>query len=133
MGSKSDYLENKLLNHVLGGEDYSRPATVYIALYTVAPTDAGGGTEVSGASYARAAVANNATNFPAAAGGGKANGTVIEFVRAEENWGTIVAWGIFDAATGDNLMFWGAVTEEREIQNGDMARIAVGGISLTED
>ena len=51
-GSKSDYLENEILDHVLGGADYSRPATVYIALYTAAPTDAGGGTEVTGGSYA---------------------------------------------------------------------------------
>jgi len=49
-GSKSNYLEDELLDHVLGGADWARPATVYIALYTVTPGDAGGGTEVTGGS-----------------------------------------------------------------------------------
>lgn len=133
MGSKSDYLENELLDHVLGGENYIRPATVYIALYTVTPTDAGGGTEVAGASYERKAVTNNSTNWPAAAGGSKSNGTLIEFVTAEEGWGAIVAWGIFDALTGGNLTWWGAVTTEKEITEGDIATFPIGDIVLTED
>jgi hypothetical protein len=52
-GSKSNYLENKLLDHVYGGPDYPRPATVYVALFTAAPTDSGGGTEVSGSGVSR--------------------------------------------------------------------------------
>jgi len=133
MGSKSDYLENKSLDHNLGGPNYDRPATVYIALYTATPSDSGGGTEVSAASYARKAVTNNSTNFPAASGGGKANGTVIEFVTAEESWGTVVAWGIFDALTGGNLMYWGLLTVEKEISQGDEIRFPVDALTLTED
>ena len=76
-GSKSDYLENEILDHVLGGADYARPATVYIALYTADPTDAGGGTEGSGGSYAKASVTNNDTNWPAASSGAKSNGADI--------------------------------------------------------
>jgi len=86
-GSKSNYLENKVLDHVLGGGDYTRPATVYVALYTVAPSDTGGGTEVTGGSYARAAVTNNSTNWPAASGGEKSNGTEITFETATASWG----------------------------------------------
>lgn len=78
-GSFSNYLENALLDHALGGGNYTRPATVYIALFTVAPSDAGGGTEVSGNNYSRAAVTNDATNFPAASGGAKSNGVAITF------------------------------------------------------
>jgi hypothetical protein len=92
MAGKSEYLENAILDHVLGGPDYTRPGTLYIALYTVAPTDAGGGTEVAGGSYARVAVTNNSTNFPAAAGGAKTNGTLIEFAEATANWYRGCCW-----------------------------------------
>jgi len=132
-GSKSDYLENELLDHVLGGGDYSRPATVYIALYTVAPTDVGGGTEVTGGSYARKAVTNNATNWPAASSGAKANGTVIEFVTATADWGTVVAFAILDAASDGNFLYWGDLTASKSVDNGDTARFAVGELDITED
>lgn len=132
-GSKSDYLENKLLDHSLGGGDYTRPATVYVALFTAAPSDSGGGTEVSGGAYARVAVTNNATNWPAAAGGSKSNGAVFTFAQATANWGTIVAVGIFDALTLGNLMYWATLTNSRTYFNGDQAKFAVGDIVITED
>ena len=53
MAGFSDYLEDKVLDHVFGGTAYTAPTTLYVALYTVAPTDTGGGTEVSGGAYAR--------------------------------------------------------------------------------
>jgi len=132
-GSKSDYLELELLDHVLGGGDYSRPATVHIALYTVAPTDAGGGTEVSGGSYARVAVTNNATNWPAASGGAKSNGTEITFPTATASWGTVVAFAILDAASGGNFLYWGDLTASKTISSGDTARFAVGELDVTEN
>jgi hypothetical protein len=56
MAGFSDYLEDKVLDHVFGGNAYTAPTTLYVALYTVAPTDTGGGTEVSGGAYARQSV-----------------------------------------------------------------------------
>ena len=53
MAGFSDYLEDKVLNHVFGGTAYTAPSTLYVGLYTAAPSDTGGGTEVSGGSYAR--------------------------------------------------------------------------------
>ena len=132
-GSKSDYLENELLDHVLGGGDYSRPATVYVALYTTAPTDAGGGVEVSGGDYARVAVTNNSTNWPAASGGAKSNGTEITFPTATANWGLVKAFAILDAATDGNFMYWGDLTTEKTINDGDTAKFAVGDLDVTED
>ena len=132
-GSKSDYLELELLDHVLGNAAYSAPATVYIALYTVAPTDAGGGTEVSGGSYARVAVTNNATNWPAAEGGAKSNGTAITFPTATADWGTVVAVGILDAASAGNLLYWATLTQNKTVNNGDTASFAVGELDITED
>jgi len=132
-GSKSDYLEDEILDHVLGGGDYSRPETVYVALYTEAPSDAGGGTEVSGGSYARVAVTNNATNFPAASDGEKSNGTEITFETATDNWGTVVAFGILDADEEGNLLLWATLTANKTIDSGDTAKFAVGDLTYTED
>ena len=132
-GSKSDFLENELLDHVLGGGDYSRPATVYVALFTVALSDSGGGTEVSGGSYARVAVTNNATNWPAASGGAKSNGTEIAFPEATASWGTVVAFAIFDASTGGNMLYWADLTTSKTIDSGDTAKFAVGDLDITED
>ncbi|MBA7582460.1 hypothetical protein ES708_24388 [subsurface metagenome] len=132
-GSKSDYLENKLLDHVLGGPDYSRPATVYVALYTVAPTDVGGGTEVSGGSYARVAVTNNATNWPAAAEGAKANGIEITFPVATAGWGECVAFAILDAEDAANFLYWGDLAVAKTVNSGDTAKFPIGDLDITED
>lgn len=132
-GSKSDYLENKLLDHALGGGDFTRPATIYVALFTSAPTDAGGGVEVSGGSYARVAVTNNATNWPAASGGSKSNGTAITFPAATASWGTVVAVGILDAASAGNLLYWADLATSKSYGAGDTARFPVGAIVLTEN
>ena len=131
-GSKSDYLELEILDHVLGNAAYTAPATVYIALYTVAPSDVGGGTEVSGGSYARVAVTNNATNFPAASGGAKSNGTVITFPTATADWGTVVAMAILDAAAAGNFLYWADLTANKTVSNGDTASFAVGELDVTE-
>jgi hypothetical protein len=136
MAGKSNYLEGKVLDEVLGGVAFTAPATVYVGLYTAAPTDAGGGTEVTGGSYARAAVTNNATNWPAASGTPrvKANGTAITFPVPSANWGTVTHFGIFDAATTGNLLFWVALTASKVINNGDGApSFAVGALTVTED
>lgn len=132
-GSKSDFLENEILDHVLGNAAYTAPATVYIALYTVAPSDTGGGTEVTGGSYARKDVANNATNWPAASGGAKSNGAAITFVTATASWGTVVAFGIFDALTLGNLLYHATLTINKTIDSGDTAQFAIGDLDVTED
>lgn len=133
MSGKADFLENELLDHVLSDAAYTAPGTIHVALYTATPSDSGGGTEVSGGSYARAAVTNNATNWPAASEGAKSNGTAIEFPQATADWGTVVAFGLFDAATGGNLLYWGPVTPNKAVNNGDTASFAAGDLDITED
>jgi hypothetical protein len=129
----SNYLENKLLDHVFGGPDYVRPGTLYVALFTAAPNDGGGGTEVSGGSYARVAVTNNATNFPAAASGAKSNGTAITFPTATAGWGTVTHWAIFDASSGGNLVAWAALTTSRSPISGDTPAFAIGELDILMD
>ena len=115
----SDFLENELLDHVLSLATYTGPANTHIALYTATPGDAGGGTEVSGGSYARVSKTNNATNWPAASGGSKSNGTDIDFGTATANWGTITAVAILDAGGGGNFLLYGPLTATKTVNNGD--------------
>ena len=133
MGSKSNVLENKILDAILGGPTYALPATVWVALYTVTPTDAGGGTECTGGSYARVSLTNNATNWPAGASGAKANGVAITFPAATGAWGTVVAFAIHDHATLDQPLYWGAVTPNQVVSSGVTASFAIGALDVTED
>lgn len=133
MGSFSDYLENELLDHVFGNAAYSAPASLYIALFTAAPSDAGGGTEVSGSGYDRVEVTNDATNFPAASGGAKSNGQAIAFPMATGSWGTVTHFGIFDADSGGNLLAWGALDTSRAVANLDIVYFPAGELDITLD
>lgn len=131
--SFSDFLELEILDHVFGGAVYTPPATLYLALFTTAPnTETGaGGVEVSGGSYARAAVTNNSTNFPAASGGSKTTGVNIDFPTPSAGWGQVVAAGIYDAATGGNLLGSNALTTPKTINSGDPVSFPAGAITIT--
>jgi hypothetical protein len=89
---------------------------------------------VSGNDYARVTLTNNATNWPAASGGAKANGTAITFPQASGgNWGTVTHFAIHDHATLDQILYWGAVTPNKAVNDGDTASFAVGDLDVTED
>jgi len=126
-GSKSDYLENKLLDHVLTNTAYTSPTTVYVGLYTVAPTDAGGGTEVTGNNYARESV-----SFASAVAGETSNDAEVEFGTPSATWGEVVAFGVFDADTAGNLLYWGDLTNAKTINTGDTVKFLVSEIDISE-
>lgn len=125
-GNLSNYLEDKLIDHFLGTTTFTKPAAVYVALYTVAPTDAGGGTQVTGGSYAR-----QAATFTASAGGATSNNSNIDFVNMPA--ATVVAIGIFDAITSGNLLLWGTLTTNKTTDAGDTLRIATGDLDISID
>ena len=125
-GNLSDYLENKLLDHFLGTATYTKPTTVYIGLYTVVPTDAGGGTQVTGGSYARQTAV-----FSAAASGTTSNTANIDFAGMPA--ATTVAIGVFDALTSGNLLLWGTLTANKTTDAGDTLRIATGDLDISID
>jgi hypothetical protein len=131
--AKSDYLENALLDHVAGNTTYTPPATFYIALFTTATNDAGGGTEVTGGSYARTPITNNTTNWPDASSGSKSLAVEHTSVTATDDWGTITHMAIMDASSGGNMLYHGALDLSRIVNNGDNVRFAVGSIVITED
>ena len=125
MSSFSDYLENKVMLHVFGGTAYTAPTTLYLALYTTAPTDTGGGTELSGSGYARQTAAFTVTNDTAS------NTSAIEFPTATGSWGTIVAVGVFDQLTSGNLLAYGNLTASKTIASGDVFRVPAGDLDIT--
>jgi hypothetical protein len=121
----TDYAENKLLDHIFGKAAFTAP-TAYLALFTAAPGEGGGGTEVTGGSYARKQTA--AGDWSSAASGAITNANALEFVQATADWGTVTHVGIFDAASSGNMLWHGPVTASKEINNGDIARFAAGEI-----
>jgi len=125
--SFSDYLETEILDHVFGGNAYSAPATLYVGLFTAAPNETGGGTEVSGGSYARETVAFTVSGNTAS------NTADVEFPTATANWGTITDIAIFDASTGGNMMAYATLTASKAIQTGDVFRIPTGDLDITLD
>ena len=126
MAKFSNYLENALVNHVLRNTALSSPTTVYLALFTDDPTDADSGTEVSGGSYARQAVA-----FDAPSDGATANTSDIEFPEATASWGTVSHIGIYDALTDGNLLFHTNATVSKAIASGDQLIIKAGELDVT--
>lgn len=133
MAGKSDYLENKILDYILGITAFTPPATLYFALFTAAPSDSGGGSEVTGGSYGRIAKTNNVTNFPNAASGSKSNGTAIDFATASAAWGTAVAVAIFDASVAGNLLYWALLTTPIVIPSGGQLSFAIGQLVFSEE
>ena len=127
MTAFSNYLENKILLHVLDNTSYTSPTTVYLGLHTADPTDAGTGTEVSGGSYQRQSVAFTVTNNAAT------NDSAIEFPTATGSWGTVAYVGIWDAQTSGNLLFHGQLTNSKTIASGDVFRVPAGDLDVTLD
>lgn len=127
MAGFSDYLENKVLSYVFSGGSFSQPGTKYLALYTTAPTDAGGGTELSGSAYARQSCAFTTTGAQAS------NTSAVEWPTATGSWGTVVAVGVFDQSSGGNLLAWNNLTASKTISTGDVFRINAGDLDIDLD
>ena len=125
-GNLTNYLENKLLDHFLGTTAYTMPNPVYVALFTVAPGDAGGGTEVTGGSYARKTAA-----FTAASSGATSNSANIDFTGMPA--ATTVSIALFDASTSGNMLVHGTLTTNKTTDAGDTLRIATGDLDISID
>lgn len=126
MSAMSDYLENEILDHILGTGAYTMPSTVYVGLSTGSFNDDNSGTELSGSGYARQSAA-----FSAAASGTTSNSAAIEFPAATGSWGTVSHFGIFDAASSGNLLIHGAFSASKSVTTGDILRISAGDLDIT--
>ncbi len=127
MDAKSDYLEAAVLNAVLRNVSYTSPSTVYVALYTASPSDVGGGTEVTGGSYARQII-----TFSAPSGGVCASSGSVTFPVATADWGTVVAMGIFDALSAGNLLYYGTLAASKSVLTNDQISFANAAITVGE-
>ena len=125
-GNLTNYLENKLIDHFLGTTSYTMPADVYVALFTVTPGEAGGGTEVTGGSYAR-----QVATFTSASGGATSNSGNLDFTGMPA--ATTVAIGIFDNLTSGNMLLYGSLTTNKTTDAGDTLRIATGDLDISID
>jgi hypothetical protein len=123
--SFTNFLETEILDHVFAGSAYSAPSTLYVALYTAAPGETGGGTELSGGAYARQTVAFTT------AGNTTSNNAALEWATATNNWGTVTHVGVFDAATSGNLMAYATLTTAKTIDSGDVFRIPNADLDIT--
>jgi hypothetical protein len=124
----SDYLENKIINHVLRNTAFTTPGTlVYVALHTADPTDAGTGTEVTGTGYTRVQV----TAWDAAASRATQNTNAIAWSSAGSNWGTVSHIGIWDASSTGNLLFYGSLTTNKWVDSGVTFSIAAGDLDVS--
>lgn len=134
MSAMSDYLEGQLRAHLFRTASFTKPTTLAVALFTAAPSDAGGGTEVTGGSYARVSVNPLDANWTAASStdGVTTNASAITFAAPTANWGTVTHFAIYDATSAGNLLVWGALTASRVISNGDAApSFAAGALAIT--
>ena len=142
MSALSDFAENKLIDWLLRGQAIgitgataasgTGPATTYVGLFTSALSDVGGGTEVSGGSYARVPVVSSltawagtqaaaSTTVSTGTNGTTSNNNVLAFNTPTASWGSITYVGIYDALTGGNLLIWCALTTSKTVNNGDAA------------
>lgn len=136
MTAKADYLEDKLLNWALRATAMgTAPANVYLALFTSATSDAGGGTEVANSSgYARLAVSTTGS-FSAPSGGAVSNTAELAFAAASGgNWGTITHVAIIDSGTygAGNWLYHGPLTAAKVVNDGDIFRFAAGALVISE-
>lgn len=127
-GSFSDYMENVALDWVFGGSTPTRPTARYVGLFTAAPGETGGGTEVSGGGYAR-----QAATFSASSGGSTSNSAVLTWTASGAAYGTIVAIGIYDAASAGNLIAYSTLTTSKTINDGDSFQFPTASVVVNLD
>ena len=137
MSAASNYLEGKVLDHVLRVASYTQPSGLWLALFTNTSTNAATNLEAGtltdeistggGSLYAR-----QTATFAAASGGTSATSATITFPAAGANWGTITHVAVMDGATAGagNVLFWGAVTTAKTIETGDTFQVTAGNLTI---
>lgn len=125
--SLTNTFETTTLTWLLTASSATRPTAWYIGLFTAAPNDTGGGTEVSGTAYVREAVTFTVTGDTAS------NSAAVEWPVAGGSWGTVTDLAIFDAVTAGNMIGYATLTAAKTIATGDVFRIPLGDLDVTLD
>jgi hypothetical protein len=139
MSSASNYLENKILDHVLGegARNFTSPATLYLALFKNTSGNAAANLEAgiltdeisdSGTAYGRQGV-----DFSTASGGVAATAATVTWSTATDDWGTVTHVAVMDGSTvgSGNVLFWGELTTSKLIENGDTFQITSNNLTVT--
>jgi hypothetical protein len=142
MAAMTNFMENKLIDFLFRGQALgitgasaaagTGPTSVYVALFTANPTDAAGGTEVTGGSYARVQVVASLANWAGTQSAGSttastgttgttSNNNAITFPAPSANWGVITGAALFDAASSGNMLSFSALGASKTVNNGDAA------------
>lgn len=124
MSSLSNYAENLVASWLLTADSVTRPSAWYLALFTAAPSDSGGGTEVSTGGYAREAVDFNVTADTAT------NSGEVAFGPASADWGTVTHVGVFDAASNGNMIAWAGLSASKTVEATDTLAFAAGEVTM---
>jgi hypothetical protein len=128
-GSINDGTETRLLDHLVGKTSFTMPSTVYLALFTSAVNDAGGGTEATGGSYARKLTADRTgPPHPRA----PRNATVITFVTPTGSWGTVTHFALMASVSGTtstDYLAWADLTSSQAIGTGNTVSFAIGALA----
>lgn len=131
MGAFSNYLEEKIVEHFLRNNAVASPTTVYLALFTSDPAEAGSGTEAPYTNYARQAGAWTAID----GNGQTKNSSTITFPANGNASASVVVThaALFDAASGGNMLLYGALASSKTLQVGDVLSFAANALTLTLD
>lgn len=131
MGRLADFYANKALDMAFGLASNTFPANLYIGLSSTQPDNTGGNvTEPAGNNYSRVLSVNNSTNWPAASGRVKSNGTDIIFPAATGDWGTMGWFVIYDASTAGNFVAYGDLTTPTDINVGAQGAFITGTLVI---
>ncbi len=142
----ADYTENFVVDALLRGTGFTAttPANYYVALYSTACSDSAMGTEITGGSYARVAIARSQAAWSATQGGtgvasSGTNGTVgnagiISFPAATADWPSASHWGLVDTASGAaNQIVCAQLTSPRTVTTGSTASFAINALTIQID
>ena len=126
--SHTDAVLNVLRGVALAG------VTPYAGLFSTAPADDNSaGTELAGNGYARQAVTFGAPVTDTGNLRKISNTNNIQFGPALADWPQAVAFGVFNAQSSGNLLYWDVLPTPKTIQQGDFGQFAPGSLVVEED
>lgn len=149
----SNYLESKLLDHVLNHSTapFTAENTVYVGLFASggnnsalataleSGTNSTSGTgnwgyyEINNGSYVRKSV-----GFASASTGSISSNTTVEFPVATANYdsagstgNTVTHIALLDNSSGNNVLFYGQLATSKTVSSGDQFTITSGNLTIT--
>lgn len=134
MTDATDYTEGQFIDWLVGGNDMPvAHGNVYVALHTSDPTESGDANEVTAASYSRVSTASG-TDWDTSTTGSFSNAVDVEFPTAQENWGTVTHFSLWDgSASTDNSISYSALDTSREVRSGDAPVFRAGDLTGSMD